>query len=481
MAPATTRSSLTNGLQIVHRVGLQRVRDLWRQLLLLLLAAAALSPGARPPDVIIITLDTTRRDAIGAYGGPALNSPAIDAFAADAVRFDRAWSTSSWTLPSHASLLTGKFPTSHGAYESETGGDALLSDALPDLQKTETDIRVNRLSDTEVTLAEMLRDRGYVTAAFAGGPWLDARFGLMQGYDRVDTRVMPRGGRTADVLTDRAVRWLGAVPRDRPVHVLINYFDPHSPYSPPPDFIAYARGEKQMPTAGPPYPGPSSSWRYGAYDVKACYAGEVRFMDYHLGRLLGALRVRGRYDSALIVVAADHGELFGEHDLWMHGNYLYEELTRIPLIVHLPGGRDAGTVEPATTSLADVPAFVAREVGFELPAGVASVDRGRREIAYAEVFREPLWIRTLGAKMDRDLWSLVRWPFKTIIGSRGERELYQIDVDPGERNDLAAQQPTALVSDTEQFRRTLAPPHRRELAPVDAPMRDRLRALGYAD
>jgi len=138
-------------------------------------------------------------------------------------------------------------------------------------------------------------------------------------------------------------------------------------------------------------------------------------------------------------------------------------------------------VETAATSLADVPAFVAREVGFELPAGVASLDRGRREFAYAEVFREPLWIRLLGEKLDRDLWSLVRWPFKTIISSRGERELYQIDVDPGEQNDLAAREPTVLVSETEQFRSTLAPPSRREVAPVDAPMRDRLKALGYAD
>ena len=92
-----------------------------------------------------------------------------------------------------------------------------------------------------------------------------------------------------------------------------------------------------------------------------------------------------------------------------------------------------------------------------------------------------MWIRTLGPQLDRDLWSLIRWPFKTIISSRGERELYQLDVDPGEHNDLAARQPTALVSEVEQFRRTLAPPPPREVAPVDEQMRERLRGLGYAD
>jgi arylsulfatase A-like enzyme len=130
------------------------------------------------PDVILITLDTTRVDHLGAYGYGRDITPEIDRFAEDAVLYRRAWSTSPWTLPAHASIFTGKHPTSHGAHSNATNGDATLADALT--QPVLRQFRVNRLGEEQVTLAELLRDAGYETAAFVGGPWLSPAFGLLQ-------------------------------------------------------------------------------------------------------------------------------------------------------------------------------------------------------------------------------------------------------------------------------------------------------------
>ncbi len=208
-------------------------------LVLLLLLALSTASACReasqwPPDVILVTLDTTRADHLGVYGYERDITPSLDRFARDAVTFQRAWATGAWTLPTHASMLTGKYPSSHGARFNQEASNVALSEALKGDFFTKH--KASRLPEDEVTLAELLSERGYATAAFTGGPWLAPPFGLMQGYELQDSLVTEVGGRSAEELTNRLIAWLAALPRDRPAHALINYFDPHSPYDPPPGF-----------------------------------------------------------------------------------------------------------------------------------------------------------------------------------------------------------------------------------------------------
>ena len=131
------------------------------------------------PDLIVITLDTTRADHLGAYGYERPVSPRLDAFAADAILYERAWSTASWTLPAHASLFTGQHPTSHGAHFDEARGTLTVQGELA--RQRDAVFRVNPLAESAHTLAELAQQAGYATGAFVGGPWLAPEFGVLQG------------------------------------------------------------------------------------------------------------------------------------------------------------------------------------------------------------------------------------------------------------------------------------------------------------
>jgi arylsulfatase A-like enzyme len=453
----------------------------------LLLAALLLACGrGASPDVILITLDTTRVDHVGAYGYERDVTPALDSLAAEGVLYERAWSTAPWTLPAHASMFTGKHPTSHGAHFNAEAGEARLSEAIdPRLRRqsaTASQIKVNRLGESAVTLAELLRERGYATAAFVGGPWLAPVFGLLQGYETQHATVDELSGRPANELTDAAIAWLEAVPPERPVHLLLNYFDPHSPYAPP-------RGYDDFPHARTPLVwGEDAVIRSGRLPAEQRrayvdrYDGEIRFMDHHLGRLLQALRAAGRYDSALILVVADHGETFGEHGLFGHARWLYEELLRVPLVIRFPHGRDGGTAVSDQVSVVDLLPVVAAEVGFELPPDVEGVPLGQRELVLAEVFRDALGIRIYGKRFDRELAAAIRWPWKLLLDDAGRAELYDLSADPAELRDrTGAAQEVALREALAAARAALVPPATQAAAEVTPETHKRLRELGYVE
>jgi arylsulfatase A-like enzyme len=447
--------------------------------LLIAAAAGCERTAARPPDVVLVTLDTTRADHLGVYGYPRPISPAIDAFALDAVRYERAWSTAPWTLPAHASMFTGKHPTSHGAHFNLRGGDASLGDVLAgDIY---AGIKVNRLPESARTLAEMLRERGYATAAFAGGPWLSPPFGLLQGYDVQDARVTRLGGRPADALTDAAIAWLRSVPSDRALHLLVNYFDPHAPYEPPAgyDDLPAARHALDVSVADVNRGAPLTAAQHAAYVDR--YDGEIRFMDHALGRLLDALRAAGRYDDALIVITADHGESFGEHGLMQHGPWLYDEVLRVPLLVHFPSGRHAHTVVTDTVSLVDLLPLIATEVGLDVPDDTDGVPIGRRDLALAEAARDVVAIMGYGRRFDRELTAAIRWPWKLHLPAPGRPELYRLDEDPGERRDRAGgAEETSLREALIAARARMRLPAETVLPDdVDPKTWEHLRALGY--
>ncbi len=264
---------------------------------LLVASALALFTCAKPepvapprPSILLITLDTTRADAIGEA------TPRLNALAARGLRFTQAYATAPQTLPSHASMLTGLYPAGHGVHEN-----------------------ARRLADQHPLLAERLRAAGYDTAAFVSAFPVARRFGLARGFDTYDDQLDPgREERSAIATTDRAIAWLRQQSGE-PLFAWVHYFEPHYPYEPPAEFRARFPDDP--------------------------YRGEVAAMDQQLGRLLDAFASRGGF----ILVAGDHGESLGEHGEAQHGNLLYQGAIHVPLVFAGPGVTPGVSALPVST------------------------------------------------------------------------------------------------------------------------------------
>ena len=283
---------------------------------------AAAPPGAgqtqnkaAKPDVILVTIDTLRADHVHCYGDEDIQTPALDGLAKDGIRFTEAFTPSPITNTSHTSILTGLLPSSHGV----------------------TDFAVP-LAPDHPTVAELLKEQGYRTAAFIGAVILDSKTlapGLDRGFDFYDNfpehpQTKSRWGRVerrgADVVK-HAQTWMSGHPAG-PHFVWIHLYDPHDPYEPP-----------------APY---SQTYKDRLYD------GEIAYADSVLAGFIGYLKKIGRYDNALVVVVGDHGEGLGEHGENTHGIFLYDSTTHVPLIVKLPGRGDPGKVVEAQVRTIDI-------------------------------------------------------------------------------------------------------------------------------
>jgi len=343
--------------------------------------AGARPPG--PPPLVLITLDTTRRDALGVYGAPPGVTPVLDELARQATVYDRAYSTTSWTLPAHVSMFTGLYPSRHGA-----------------------GVRRADLLEPEVTLAELLRDRGYFSAGFAGGTLCASRFGVGRGFqlyrdpDDFETR--------GDRLTDYALGFLDEHAGSPPFFLFVNYFDPHAPLQAP-DELKERMGvpERLQAAAGSPIWQRIAEGREGWNRVldgeapvddglralaRALYRAEVAFMDRQIGRLLDELRRRGLYDEALIAVVADHGELLGEDGLFGHAARLDPELVEVPLVVKWPRQKTPRRVASLVT-VADLFPTLLEAAGIEPPAsdGLSLPREGERD-GSADAGRSFVWL-----------------------------------------------------------------------------------------
>jgi arylsulfatase len=217
------------------------------------MGASACWPDASPrPNILLITLDTTRADRLGTYGYGKATSPNLDALAAKSVVYTSAVSTTCWTLPAHATLMTGKLTSSHGA-RLDPEGPISLAQAI---QGPTERYRARGLSPRERTLALVLGEEGYATAAVVASPWLKRIMGLDLGFASYDDDEIDQlGGRRATSVTASALRWLRSRPEHEPFFLFLNYFDPHGPYDPPERFL------------GPPPPSPGV--RVGATRVRS--------------------------------------------------------------------------------------------------------------------------------------------------------------------------------------------------------------------
>jgi len=357
--------------------------------------AAEPSPAPPPrPSLLLITLDTTRADALGSYGGTEAETPALDALAVRGVRYARAVSPAPLTLPAHASILTGLAPPEHGLRSNGTH-------ALP---------------AEPPTLASVLAARGWSTAAFVASRVLDRRFGLARGFDVYGDRMAAeRVGqygypeRDAEAVTGEALAWLaGRRPGER-AFLWVHYYDPHAPYEPP------------------------ARIRQGG--SRADYAGEVAFVDRQVGRLLAALPERP--GGWVVAAVGDHGEAFGENGEEGHGIFLYRTTLEVPLLLAGPGVPE-GKVVGETVAIRRLPATLLALLGVagsgvpgpRLPGLPALGPDAPPEAAYGEAWMPAAvygWA-PLTALTDR------RW--KLIVAPRPE--LYDLAADPGERRDLLA-------------------------------------------
>ncbi len=395
------------------------------------------------PNVVLITLDTTRADRLGSYGYAAASTPHLDRLAADGVRFERAISPAPLTLPAHASLMTGRNPFGHGV---RNNGHFVLASDVP-------------------TLAEWFAGAGYDTAAFVSAYVLDRQFGLARGFTHYDDALDPPRGpggsleleRRGDRTVAAASAWLSAraTAADRPYFLWVHLYDAHHPYTPPASLRAQ-------------------------FETRP-YDGEIAFQDAQVGHLLA--RTAGAGGRApLVVVAADHGESLGDHGESTHGLFVYEGAVRVPLIVAWPGVLTPAVVAPPV-GLVDIPATLADLAGLAPFAGpdgrsLRPLLSGEPPSAwpsrplYAETLFPEFFMGWAALRTVRDgEWKLIDAP---------EAELYDLAADPGERVNLHAREPARARA----LRRTLetlarAAPERRTTAPVTDEARRRLSALGY--
>ncbi len=398
------------------------------------------APALQPIDqnVLLITIDTLRADALASYGGRA-STPNLDRLAARGARFAFAHAHSVMTLPSHATILTGRLPFDHGVRDNSG----------------------YRLRDGTPTLATRLKAAGFATGAFVAAFPLTKRFGLTPGFDEYDDEIPELRGagvldvpeRRADAVVSRATAWIDRQ-QDR-FFAWVHVFDPHSPYKPPDEFLSRA----------PDRP----------------YDAEVSWTDAALGPLLD--RVAGLRRPTLVIVTSDHGESLGEHGELTHGMFAYEATLRVPLIVATVGGETGaaaaakGAVVEAPARHIDIAPTVIEAAGLASDATLAGVSLGA--ITQGTPGDRPAYFEALTYNIVRG-WA----PLTGLISGRDKYislpipELYDLARDPGETNNLAPGAATrvgALAAALDGFRAAApAAPGRESAGTVAA-----LRSLGY--
>jgi choline-sulfatase len=441
--------------------------------------AAALPGGVKTPEyepvkgprlhranVVVITVDTLRRDHLAPYGA-SFETPAASRLAREGVVFERAVAQVPLTLPSHASLFTGLYPPRHGVHDN--GGFVLGPDAT--------------------TLAERFQASGYRTAAFVSSYILHARWGVAQGYETYDdsfeyegleSRNLADVERPAGPVVDRALEWLRAPRRrEQPFYLWVHLYDPHEPYAPPEEY------RRRAPTA---------------------YAGEVMYADAQIGRLLEALDALSLRRTTVVAYLSDHGESLGDHGESTHGIFLYGATLDVPLIIAPPPGAAlgspalslAGTRASGLARLVDLTPTLLDLVGLPVPEGLdgasllpmlaheaasatslgstADADGGEAlagPVAYAETYYPRFhysWSELFAVQTGR---------FKYVRAPRPE--LYDLRADPRELRDVSGEHPRIAATLAAYLEATNPPKKGDEPKPakIDPETLERLQALGY--
>ncbi|MGE5360148.1 MAG: sulfatase-like hydrolase/transferase [Bacteroidales bacterium] len=406
------------------------------------------SKGVGRPNVVLITLDTTRADHLGCYGDADARTPAIDALAEGGVLFSQAASPAPLTQPAHSSIMTGLYPAYHG-------------------------VRLNgvtALGQGQTTLAEVFSKQGYQTGAFIGAFVLDARWGLNQGFGAYDDKFDMRKFKHLDLagvqrpgneVMDAALHWLDDQ-KDRPFFAWIHLYDPHVPYDPPEPFRS----------------------RFGSRGLAGLYDGEIAFADQQVGRLASWLQSGGLDRRTVIVVVGDHGEALGSHGEGTHGFFVYDYAIHVPFIVATPFEQLRGVRVDSQVSLVDVFPTVLAIAGIDFKPRV----HGRSLVPLMFRQGKPEEVDALSECMTSSLqygWSPLRslrsGRYKFIDAPRPE--LYDVATDPGEATNVLAQHRATADAMARALRRMDEAAGRNAPAPeaanLDSDTMQRLAALGY--
>jgi len=405
---------------------------------LLGLLACAAGAGAADLNLLLVTIDTLRPDRLSCYSPKYLQTPRIDGLAAKGVLFERAFAHDPETLPSHTNILLGMTSLAHGV--SENSKSIVAQEFL--------------------TLAELLKSRGYATGAFVSAFPLDSRFGLNQGFDVYDDHY-PAKAQTGLLFSERraektvaaALQWLSA--QKGQWFCWVHLWDPHDPYAPPEPFLTQYRDDP--------------------------YSGEVAYVDSQLGLLFGEIEKRQLMAKTLIVLTGDHGESLGDHGETYHGYFAYNTTLWVPLIISAPGGKAARVKD--YVSHVDIFPTVCDMLGLEKPASLQG--DSLLPLLRAKTRKpRPIYFEALEAYLNRG-WA----PLRGVI-ENGKKyidspipELYDLENDFGEAKDLAA------ASNLPPYKKRLQEVMKPGASPLtaraggrmtDRETLERLRSLGYA-
>jgi arylsulfatase A-like enzyme/Flp pilus assembly protein TadD len=379
--------------------------------------------------VVLVSIDTLRSDRLPAYGYRGVATPAIDALRHDAILFERAYSHTPLTLPSHTTMLSGLLPERHGIRDN--AGYRFDAAAIP-------------------TVPSLLRAKGYRTGAAVSSFVLNAGSGLGAAFEHYDDREPGSEDqqRTGELTLQRALDWLRQ-DTGKPFFLFLHLYEPHTPYTPPEPFAS----------------------RYADP-----YDGEIATADALVGKLVAELQRLGLYDRSIVVLLSDHGEGLGEHGEMEHGFFLYRETLQVPLLLKLPGSARGGTAVAAPAQLLDLAPTLLAATGADAPEGLEGTDLLRLDEPDAPARR--IYSETFFPRLHygwSELTSLVEGRWHYIHGATPE--LFDVVADPGETRNVMAEQRRALAGLRDAIRGydvTLAPPGQ-----VDAETARKLAALGY--
>jgi arylsulfatase A-like enzyme len=453
--------------------------------------------AAGRPNVVLVVLDATRADHFSTYGYQRDTTPNLKRFAREAAVFTNAFSASDMTLPGHASIFTGQFSEWHGAHywPKHIGG--------------------RPLSSRYTTLAEVLSSYGYTTLAVgANSAYLQRHFGLDQGFQVYDVRpvvtvinherpwalrnalvrlassriFLPElelASRRADEITDDALKLTGQVRANTPFFLFLNYMDTHTPYIPPSSYRGRFGGKEGRMTYRQ-YLALEHAVRRRRKSVSpaqqnflaARYDEALAFADEQVSRLLNGLRKRGVYENSLIIVTSDHGEAFGEEGFLEHSaGSLRPSQLRIPLLVKLPN-TNAAARESRFTSQVDIFPTVCRFTGAPLPhaaQGRSLFEAPQNRELYSSVFTP----RPQGPLISRALFTLGK---KLVVPWRGQPSLYDLQLDPAEKVDLAGRNGSdfaGLMTRMQAYKSRLPKHAGTAQVKIESNTVDQLRSLGY--
>jgi len=446
--------------------------------LLVLGACGGSASDGRPRNAILISIDTLRPDHLSCYGHDRPTSPTLDKLAGEGVRFTDVTSAAPWTLPAHATMLTGLYPSHHGVKSHET-----------------------RLPDSAVTLAEEFRDHGFQTLAVVNTHNVGApQFQLGQGFQEfryiVETEEDPRTMKvrtydSGEVVVSTAKELLRERAADQPFFLFLHFYDVHTDFTPKDEYKAEFVG---------PYAGRLTGLstqlngirtrkeQLAEADVRwlrEMYDAEIRQLDDLLGRFFAWLGEQGLFEDTVFLVTSDHGEEFQEHGSLLHGTTQYQELLRIPWILRGPGVPSGTVLDDAVHGVDITPTLLA---AMGIPSSVprdgldVSVLWKGGTLPERVFFGEADHNNRIEGRDVIDIKRMVRRGSDKLHWNRatGEFEFYDLATDPGERTDLwpaPGDRAGPLQRELEQF--LVGEVKAEAIAAPEGEERERLKALGY--